>query len=285
MADGLIGGFIVHSPDDALKLGVDFDEDKVLFLSDWINDDSHVVIHEESDMRKPYRGVTFVPEPDAVLFNGLGQTNCTRATRGVPCGINPYTEVIAQEGNKVRLRLINTGGQALIRFSVDGHNLTVIEADDTAIEPVEMHEVPVGSGQRYSVVVTLDQGKAGDSFWIRGHAGTYCINPRALVNGVAILRYSDSKGGKVGTTDPTSEPWSDLKNPQTELCRDLDEYVKLTPRIKEDAPSDEDRTGIWQADTLFGIFREHTLHTPLLGFGMNGIMYKNMINGMSELWL
>jgi FtsP/CotA-like multicopper oxidase with cupredoxin domain len=278
LADGLVGGLIVHSRDDPLKLGVDYDDDRVLYLSDWMNDQSDVIIHEETDMRKPYRGINFVAQPDAALINGVGQCDCSWAQRGVPCGINPHAEVVAAKGDRVRLRLINHGGQALIRFSIDGHSMTVIEADDTAVEPVTVNEVPVGSGQRYSVVVTLNKGEVGASFWIRAHVGTWCINPASKVNGVGILRYSNKNGkcnGKKCTSIPDTQPHPDLKDPQHELCRDLDEYVPLVPRVREDAPAEASQS--FAFNSLFGIFTDPVRQTPMVGFGMNGQMYKNMI--------
>jgi hypothetical protein len=36
MADGLVGGLIVHSVNDPLKLGQDYDEERVLMLADWV---------------------------------------------------------------------------------------------------------------------------------------------------------------------------------------------------------------------------------------------------------
>lgn len=276
LADGLAGGLIVHAADDALKRGVDYDDDRVLYLGDWMNDQSEVIIHEEANMFKPYRGIPFVAQPDAALINGIGQCDCYWAQRGVPCGINPHAEVRAEKGKRVRLRLINHGGQALIRFSIDGHSLTVVEADDTAVEPVTMNEVPVGSGQRYSVIVTLNEGEVGDSFWMRAQVGTWCINPISKVNGLGILRYTDQAGNSGATADvPNTQPHGDLKNSQFERCKDLDQYVTLVPRVRENAPARASQSFAFHS--LFGIFREPVLKTPMIGFGMNGVMYKNMI--------
>lgn len=276
LADGLVGGLIVHAPDDPLKRGVDYDDDRIVYLGDWMHDQSEVIIDNEKNLFKPYRGLPFVAEPDAALINGVGQSDCDRAQRGVPCGVNPPAEIWAEQGKRVRLRLINHAGHALIRFSIDNHVLTVIEADDTPIEPVEVNEVPVGAGQRYSVVVTLNQGPVGSSFWIRARVGTFCINPFATVNERGILRYADTAGGGTSKTDPESKPWSNLKNPNLSVCKDLDEEgVKLVPRIPEDPPSSA--SSVWPLTSLFGIFTEPVERTPMIGFGMNGVMYKNMI--------
>lgn len=279
LADGLVGGIVIHSKDDPLKQGVDYDEDRVVYLSDWMNDQSEVIIAEEENMLKPYRGVPFVAEPDAALINGVGQCNCAGAQRGVPCGINEPAEIRVERGKRYRFRLINHGGQGLIRFSVDGHVLRVIEADDLPVQPLELTEVPVGSGQRYSVVVTADRGAPGDAFWMRARVGTYCINPLATVNGHGVLRYTNPQGQvppPAEGREPTSEQWPDLKIPNIALCRDLDEEHDLRPLVPNEVPGNARQS--WILDALFGVFVHPTKHTPMIGFGMNGIMYKNYIN-------
>lgn len=39
-------------------------------------------------------------------------------------------------------------------FSIDGHELTVIEADGVLVEPVTVHRLSIAPGQRYSVLVS-----------------------------------------------------------------------------------------------------------------------------------
>lgn len=278
LADGLVGGIVIHCKDDPLRQGVDYDEDRVVYLSDWMNDQSEVIIKEEENLLKPYRGIPFVAEPDAALINGVGQCNCDGAQRGVPCGVNEPAEIRLERGKRYRFRLINHGGQGLIRFSIDGHLLKVIEADDFPIKPIEITEIPVGSGQRYSVVVTANQGTVGDSFWMRARVGTYCINPLATVNGHGIIRYTGPDGALPdgSKTEPTTTQWNDLKIPNIAFCRDLDEEHDIEPLVPNEVPGGARQS--WILDALFGVFVHPTSRTPMIGFGMNGIMYKNYIN-------
>jgi iron transport multicopper oxidase len=44
-------------------------------------------------------------------------------------------------GKRYRYRLISTAPRAVMPFSVDGHNLTVIEVDGNAIRPVATESV------------------------------------------------------------------------------------------------------------------------------------------------
>jgi iron transport multicopper oxidase len=50
-------------------------------------------------------------------------------------------------------------------FSIDGHNLTVIEADSHALRPSVVDSIQMFAGQRYSVVV---DAKANiGNYWVR----------------------------------------------------------------------------------------------------------------------
>ena len=42
-------------------------------------------------------------------------------------------------------------------FSIDGHNMTVIEADGVETQPVEVDQLTIYAAQRYSVVVDMNQ--------------------------------------------------------------------------------------------------------------------------------
>lgn len=70
---------------------------------------------------------------------------------------DPYV-VTARPGQRVRLRLINTGGDTPYRFAVGGHRLTVTHADGFPVVPVEVDTLIIGMGERYDVVVTALDG-------------------------------------------------------------------------------------------------------------------------------
>lgn len=84
-----------------------------------------------------------------------------------------FTLSIASDGegshfpslHRYRLRIINSGSLAPIRFSVDYHVLTVIEADGTAVEPFDVASVSVQVAQRYSVLLHTNQ--TADAYWMR----------------------------------------------------------------------------------------------------------------------
>ncbi len=68
-----------------------------------------------------------------------------------------YYNLTLEAGTSYRLRLINSGTFLATRFSIDGHNLTVVEVDGTSIEPMTVSGVNLGVAQRASVIVHLDQ--------------------------------------------------------------------------------------------------------------------------------
>jgi len=59
----------------------------------------------------------------------------------------------------------HVGSFSGMRFSIDNHTLTVVEADGTSVEPRVVQSLLVGVAQRYSVIVTLNQAAA--AYWVR----------------------------------------------------------------------------------------------------------------------
>lgn len=56
----------------------------------------------------------------------------------------------------------------MFRVSIDEHDLTLIEADDTALVPsVPLLRVAINTAQRYSLVFNTSQDVTGDSFFLR----------------------------------------------------------------------------------------------------------------------
>lgn len=65
------------------------------------------------------------------------------------------------------MRLVNTGSFAAIRFSLDYHPLTVIEADGTLVTPYVVTGVVVQVAQRYSVLIHTNQTEGNGTYWMR----------------------------------------------------------------------------------------------------------------------
>ena len=56
-----------------------------------------------------------------------------------------------------RFRLVSVSCDPNFTFSIDGHSLTVIEADGQNTDPLTVNSLTIFAGQRYSVVVEANQ--------------------------------------------------------------------------------------------------------------------------------
>lgn len=66
----------------------------------------------------------------------------------------PVFEV--QEGDRVRLRLINPSSATTSRVGIGGHTLTVTHADGRPVDPIEVDSLELSMGERYDVIVEAD---------------------------------------------------------------------------------------------------------------------------------
>ncbi|MFI9585941.1 multicopper oxidase family protein [Streptomyces sp. NPDC052236] len=64
----------------------------------------------------------------------------------------------AKPGRKVRLRIINAGGDTAYRLALGGHRLTITHTDGFPVEHQEVDALLIGMGERYDVLVTLSDG-------------------------------------------------------------------------------------------------------------------------------
>jgi FtsP/CotA-like multicopper oxidase with cupredoxin domain len=66
--------------------------------------------------------------------------------------------VSARPGERVRLRIVNAGADTAFRLALGGHRLTVTHADGFPVRPVTGDALLIGMGERYDVIVQLDDG-------------------------------------------------------------------------------------------------------------------------------
>ncbi|KAM0750907.1 hypothetical protein T439DRAFT_314292 [Meredithblackwellia eburnea MCA 4105] len=271
-ADGLTGPFIIHSPNDPLKLGVDYDLDQIMFLRDNFHAMSTDIVDGLLSLAG-FDGTPIAPSPKSGLINGEGVYNCTFAPAGSSCVQKSVPEYVFPPGKKIRLRLINGGSHAMFRVSVDNHMLEVIEADDTPVSGPLVHRVPIFSAQRYSVILDTTGDKQNDAYYFRAQINTDCfaapftdLDPDVK----AIIRISKPKKTPKQKA-VTSIDWADALGG---ICQDLDD-ANLVPRIAIDAPSEVGITGQWDAAfnfTQIGVF-EWTLN----GQTLENYMYDPML--------
>lgn len=64
----------------------------------------------------------------------------------------------AKPGQRIRIRIINTGSDTAFRVALAGHSMTVTHTDGFPVIPVQVDALLVGMAERYDVVVTAADG-------------------------------------------------------------------------------------------------------------------------------
>nr|BAU94250.1 laccase [Pholiota microspora] len=166
--DGLRGVIVVYDRDDPHRTSYDIDDEStVITLADWYHGLS------------PILGANKIPPiPDSTLINGKG-----RSKNGT---IGELTVITVAPHLRYRFRLVSISCYPNFTFSIDGHDLTVIEVDGTSIRPLIVNSIQIFAGQRYSFVLCADQRVS--NYWIRSLPNQ---GPQGFDNAInsAILRY------------------------------------------------------------------------------------------------
>ncbi|KAG2361033.1 Cupredoxin [Suillus spraguei] len=179
--DGLRGPLVIYDPNDPLSYLYDVDDDHyqttVISIADWY----HIV----SPILRHIIGV----RPDSTLINGLG--------RYISGPKSELAVVNVEYGKRYRLRLAGMFCDPSFKFSIDGHNLTVIETDGHLIGPLLVDSLQSFARQRYSIVLIAD--KPVNNYWLRAFPSTIGSTFIGGLNS-AILRY---RGAPIA--DPTTD--------------------------------------------------------------------------------
>jgi FtsP/CotA-like multicopper oxidase with cupredoxin domain len=64
----------------------------------------------------------------------------------------------AKPGQRLRIRIINAGSDTAFRVALAGHRMTVTHTDGYPVKPTDVDTLLVGMGERYDVLVTVDDG-------------------------------------------------------------------------------------------------------------------------------
>ncbi|RDW65055.1 hypothetical protein BP6252_10706 [Coleophoma cylindrospora] len=227
-ADGVLGAMVIHGPN---TVPYDIDIGPVM-LSDWYHEEYFQLV--EGVVGTNIADVA--PTSDNNLINGHNNFACD-PTDSTPCvsdaGIANFTFT---PGKVHRLRLINAGAEGMQKFSIDGHNLTVIANDFVPIIPYDTQVVTLGIGQRTDVLVKGKTGNPGTYTMRASIASAPCSgskNPDATANifyntktenastSTAWPAFLDSVANQCANDDLTKTvPWypitPDLNPPVTE---------------------------------------------------------------------
>ncbi|KAH9057167.1 laccase [Lactarius vividus] len=188
--DGLRGPLVIYDPDDPHQDLYDVDnESTVITLADWY--------HYLSTAAPP------IPAFNSTLINGMGR---------YPGGPEvPLAVVEVKRGKRYRFRVVSISCDPSFVFSIDSHQLTVIEVDGIETMPLVVDSLEIFAGQRYSVVLNANQPKA--NYWIRSLPPGRNFSE---FNNLAILRYAKAPLANP-TVDPTVPVVSKLPLVETNL--------------------------------------------------------------------
>ena len=141
--DGLRGAFIVHDPDSPYK--DDYDEELVLTVSDWYNEQMTPLIEAFLHVTNPTGAE---PVPDAALLND---------TQNLKVAVEP--------GKTYLFRIINVGALASQYVWFEGHTMKVVEVDGVYTDAADADMIYLTPAQRYGVLVTAkDNADANFAF-------------------------------------------------------------------------------------------------------------------------
>ncbi|KIJ23523.1 multicopper oxidase [Sphaerobolus stellatus SS14] len=228
--DGITGALIVHPSDPAPSDFPEWDEEFVVQMADWYHDQSQDLLVQYLSPFGIQGTQGNEPVPDAGTLNGAGQYFAT-GTGG------SYYSFTVTRGQTYRIRLINTGSFASIRFSVDSHPLTLIEADGTLLEPTSVNSVTLAVAQRYSVLLHANATAAENAtYWIRTTVQSDMFTydqPGQNVDIRGIIRYTDALSPTGLPGDPASpDPGAGVSG-----LPDIDGTTTLVPAVNDVAPN------------------------------------------------
>ena len=197
-AAGIVGPMVIHGP---TQQAYDYDLGPIL-LSDHYHTEYFKIVQQVMAPNSP------PPFSDNNLINGKMNYNCSLAPAGTSCTPNAgLSKFKFHSGKKHRLRLINSGAEGIQRFTIDGHNMTVIANDFVPVKPYTTNVVTLGIGQRSDVIVQ-GIGKPNSAYWMRADLSPTCDltnQPYAL----AAIYYENADTNSKPTT--TKTPYDDSK--------------------------------------------------------------------------
>ncbi|KAL6626396.1 hypothetical protein ACP70R_030122 [Stipagrostis hirtigluma subsp. patula] len=229
-----LDGMIVVSVPDGVAEPFSYDGEHTVLLMDWW----HKSVYEQA-VGLASDPLVFVTEPQSLLINGRGMFNCSQLAPGGACnasrpGCALPALFTAVPGKTYRLRVGSLTSLSSLSFEIEGHSMTVVEADGHYVKPVAVKSLFIYSGETYSVLVKADQDPSRN-YWAASHV---VGRERKTPSGRAILSYA---GNDPRTPPPTAPPagpaWNDTA-PRVEQSRS----VVAHPDHVDPPPAKPDRT-------------------------------------------
>ncbi|KAL6554837.1 hypothetical protein OROGR_006095 [Orobanche gracilis] len=204
---GLYGSIRVSLPNGQSEPFV-YDYDRSIILTDWY----HKSTYEQAT------GLSSIPfvwvgEPQSILIQGRGKFNCS--TTGIESGLCnatspecvPYALTVVP-GKTYRLRVGSLTALSALSFEIEGHNMTVVEADGHYVEPFVVKNLFIYSGETYSVLIEADQ-EPSRNYWA---SAKVVSRKNTTPNGLAIFNYYPNHPRRSPPTiAPVGPNWDDVR--------------------------------------------------------------------------
>ncbi|RGE19045.1 multicopper oxidase family protein [Leucobacter sp. wl10] len=164
---GLYAPLIIDDPGER----ADYDREWVIVLDDWLDGVTATPDDVFAELSRGMGGMGGMDGGDMPMRMGNTLMGATSDLLGGDAGdvyyplylingrpkLDPET-FTAKPGERIRLRIINAGGDTAFRFGVTGHQLTITHTDGYPVEPREAESVVIGMGERYDAVITAGDG-------------------------------------------------------------------------------------------------------------------------------
>ena len=222
---GLYGALVVEDPREPLA----YDDEWVVVLDDWLDG---VTATPDQVLTELRQGMGDMQGMDG-MFMRMGNLlmGTDSALLGGDAGDVYYPHYLingrpaddpaaftGKPGDRIRIRLINAGSDTAFRVALGGHQLTVTHSDGFPVNPVEVDTVLIGMGERYDLLITLQDGVFPFVAYAEGK--------RARAPGFAIVRTGQ------GSTPPINTGVPELDSDRIALASALTatESVSLSSR-------------------------------------------------------
>ncbi|KAK7247455.1 hypothetical protein RIF29_42338 [Crotalaria pallida] len=190
-----------------------YDFDRSIILNDWYHQSTY-----EQAFGLASNPFVWVGEPQSLIINGKGRFNCSTisasslSSTGGVCNTSnpdcsPYVLTVIP-GKTYRLRIGSLTGLSALSFQIEGHNMTVVEADGNYVEPFVVKNLFIYSGETYSVLVKADQDPSRN-YWITSNVVS---RNRTTPAGLATFNYYPNHPKRSPPTSPPTPPaWDDAE--------------------------------------------------------------------------
>lgn len=202
---GLYGMLVVAAGGDGGDEPFAYDAEHHVLLNDWW----HNSTHEQA------AGLASVPfvwvgEPHSLLINGRGRFDCAAAAGTCNATLPECAAPVfaVAQGKTYRFRIASITSLSALNFEIEGHAMTVVEADGHYVKPFVVKNLNIYSGETYSVLIKADQDP-NRNYWL---ASNVVSRKPGTTTGTAVLSYSGGRSSPrrpPPTAPPTGPAWND----------------------------------------------------------------------------